>query len=264
VAALGIGGWALFRVLSPNTIETVEVPAVVDLTEEEARTQLTERQLQVEVTRINGEEETTGRVTAQDPVEGTQVNVNSTVTITVNDGPKTATIPDNLVGKDVRDVKNALEDLQFTNIRTVADENADADPGEVTRISPKEGETVPLDSRITVRYAPRKSEVPDFDGVSRAAAIRIANDAGFDDPVFNEQESSQPAGTVIAQNPRAGANVDRDTTIRLTLATAPEPTEPPPTTEQPTDPPTTREPTRSPSPTPKPSETTKTPANSNT
>jgi eukaryotic-like serine/threonine-protein kinase len=264
VAALGLGGWALYRVLNPNSVETVEVPLVVDLTEEQARTQLTERQLQVAVTRINGEEETKGRVTAQDPVEGTQVNVNSTVTITVNDGPKTGIIPDDLVGKDVRDVKNSLEDLQFTNIRTVARDDADADPGEVTSISPKEGTTVPLDSRITVRYAPRKSEVPDFEGLSRTAAIREANEAGFNDPVFNEQESSQPAGTVIAQSPQAGASVDRDTTIRLTLATAPAPPEPPPTTEQPTDPPTTREPTRSPTPTPKPSETTKTPANSNT
>ena len=264
VAALGLGGWALYRVLNPNTVETVEVPLVVDLTEEEARTQLTERQLQVAVTKINGEEESKGRVTAQDPIEGTQVNVNSTVTITVNDGPKTATIPDDLVGKDVKDVKNALEELQFTNIRTVARDDADADPGEVTSISPKEGTAVPLDSRITVRYAPRESEVPDFEGVSRAAAIRIANEAGFDDPVFAERESSQPAGTVIAQSPQAGAKVDRDTTIRLTLATSPAPPpEPPPTTEQPTDPPTTREPTRSPTPSPTPTSTRETPSDSN-
>ena len=263
VAALGLGGWALYRVLNPDTVETVEVPLVVDLTEEEARTQLTERQLQVAVTKINGEEETKGRVTAQDPIEGTQVDVNSTVTITVNDGPKTATIPDGLVGKDVKDVKDALEELQFTNIRTVARDDADADPGEVTGISPKEGTTVPLDSRITVRYAPRESEVPDFDGLSRSAAIRIANEAGFDDPVFTERESSQPAGTVIAQNPEAGAKVDRDTTIRLTLATAPAPPEPPPTTDEPTEPPTTKPPTQSPSPTPTTSNTRETPSDSN-
>ena len=44
---------------------------------------------------------------------------------------------------------------------------------------------------------------------------------------------------MIAQSPQAGATVDRDTTISLTLATAPTPTEPPPTTNSPTDPPTT-------------------------
>ena len=254
VAALALGGWGLYRILNPSGAETVEVPLVVGFTEEDARNQLINNQLQVEVKKVNGDEEGKGRVTAQDPVENTSVPVNSTVTITVNDGPKTATIPNNLVGQDVKDVVNTLEDLNFSNVKKVAakSENSDAKPGEVTSISPKEGETVPLDTKITVRYATGKSEVPNFEGLSRAAAIRIANDAGFDDPAFSDQESSQPAGTVIAQSPRAGANVDRDTNIKLTLATAPSPPEPPPTTKEPTEPPTTEPPTKSPTPTPTP------------
>ena len=266
VAALGLGGWGLYRMLNPSGAETVEVPLVVGFTEEDARNQLINNQLQVEVKKVNGDEEGKGRVTAQDPVENTSVPVNSTVTITVNDGPKTATIPNNLVGQDVKDVVNTLEDLNFSNVKKVAakSENSDAKPGEVTSISPKEGETVPLDTKITVRYATGKSEVPNFEGLSRAAAIRIANDAGFDDPAFSDQESSQPAGTVIAQSPRAGANVDRDTNIKLTLATAPSPPEPPPTTKEPTEPPTTEPPTKSPTPTPTPTKTKKTPSDSNT
>ena len=266
VAALGLGGWGLYRMLNPSGAETVEVPLVVGFTEEDARNQLINNQLQVEVKKVNGDEEGKGRVTAQDPGENTPVPVNSTVTITVNDGPKTATIPNNLVGQDVKDVVNTLEDLNFSNVKKVAakSENSDAKPGEVTSISPKEGETVPLDTKITVRYATGKSEVPNFEGLSRAAAIRIANDAGFDDPVFSDRESSQPAGTVIAQSPRAGANVDRDTNIKLTLATAPSPPEPPPTTKEPTEPPTTEPPTKSPTPTPTPTKTKKTPSDSNT
>jgi eukaryotic-like serine/threonine-protein kinase len=268
VAALGLGGWGLYRILNPNTADTVEVPLVVGFTEEDARNQLINNQLQVEVKKVNGDEEGKGRVTAQDPVENTTVPVNSTVTITVNDGPKTATIPNNLVGQDVKDAVNTLEDLNFSNVKKVAakSENSAAKPGEVTSISPKEGETVPLDTKITVRYATGKSDVPNFEGLSRAAAIRIANDAGFDDPVFSDQESSQPAGTVIAQSPRAGANVDRDTTIKLTLATAPSPPEPPPTTKEPTERPTTEPPTKSPTPTPTPTptKTKKTPSDSNT
>ena len=266
VAALALGGWGLYHILNPSGAETVEVPLVVGFTEEDARNQLINNQLQVEVKKVNGDEEGKGRVTAQDPVENTPVPVNSTVTITVNDGPKTATIPNNLVGQDVKDVVNTLEDLNFSNVKKVAakSENSDAKPGEVTSISPKEGETVPLDTKITVRYATGKSEVPNFEGLSRAAAIRIANDAGFDDPAFSDQESSQPAGTVIAQSPRAGANVDRDTNIKLTLATAPSPPEPPPTTKEPTEPPTTEPPTKSPTPTPTPTKTKKTPSDSNT
>jgi beta-lactam-binding protein with PASTA domain len=254
VAALGLGGWGLYRVFNPSTpqVEKVTVPNVTTFTEQQARDQLTANQLQVEVKTVNGDEETKGQITAQEPVAGTEVEVNSTVVITLNEGPKTGTIPDGLVGRDVKDVESALEELKFSNVtkRAAKSEDPDTQPGQVISISPKEGEVVPLDSKITIRYATGKSEVPDFDGLTRSAAIRQANGAGFDDPVFAERESSKPAGTVIDQSPQAGATVDRDTTIRLTLATAPSPPSPPPTTKEPTDPPTTKPPTQTPSPTP--------------
>jgi eukaryotic-like serine/threonine-protein kinase len=264
VVALGLGGWALYRMLSPTTIETVAVPSVTTYTEQQAREQLVARNLQVEVKKVNGDEETKGTVTEQDPAANTVVPVGSTVTITLNDGPKSATIPKGLVGQDRKDVEAALDDLKFSNVTSKAakSEDANAKPGEVISISPSEGETVPLDTKITVRYATGKSEVPDFDGLSRSAAVRAANGAGFGDPVFVEKQTSKGTpGTVIAQSPQAGANVDRDTTIRLTLAVQPPPpTTPPPTTQPPTKPPTTPPPT----PTVTPSKGPKTPSDSNT
>jgi eukaryotic-like serine/threonine-protein kinase len=262
VAALALGGWGLYRMLSPTpTVETVTVPNVLGYHEQEARDQLSANNLQVEVKKVNGDEESKGTITTQDPAPNTEASVNSVVTITLNEGPKTAAIPNGLVGEDVKDVKNALEDLKFSNVKTVAAKSEDPDtkPGEVTSISPKEGSTVPLDSKITVRYATGKSDVPNFNGLTRAAAIRVAEDAGFGEPQFAERESSQPSGTVIAQSPRAGATVDRDATINLTLAVAPPPTTRPPTTKPPTEPPT--EPA---TPTPTPSKTKKTPSDSNT
>jgi beta-lactam-binding protein with PASTA domain len=250
VLALGLGGWALYRVLNPaDTVTKVEVPSVLGYNEQQAREQLTANNLQVEVKKENGDEESKGTITAQDPVGGTEVAENSTVTITLNEGPKSGTIPDGLVGQNVDEVENALDDLKFSNVNTVAAKSEDpgTKPGEVISITPKEGSTVPLDSKITVRYATGKSEVPNFEGLTRGAAIREARDAGFGEPQFSERESSKPAGTVIAQNPNAGATVDRDTRIQLTLATAPPPP-PPPTTEKPTESPTasTTQPTTTP------------------
>ena len=169
----------------------------------------------------------------------------------MNQGPKTATIPNGLVGQDRKDAESALEDLKFTNVTSKAAKSEDpgTKPGEVISVSPKEGETVPLDTKITIKYATGKSDVPDFEGLTRGAAIRQARDAGFGEPVFSQRESSQPAGTVIAQSPDAGASVDRDTTIRLTLATSPPP-EPPPTTKSPTEEPTTTKPSPTPTQTP--------------
>jgi eukaryotic-like serine/threonine-protein kinase len=249
VLALGLGGWALYRVLNPPaTVAMVEVPSVLGYNEQQARDQLTANNLQVEVKKENRDEESKGTITAQDPVGGTEVAENSTVTITLNEGPKSGTIPDGLVGQDVNEVENALDDLKFSNVNTVAAKSEDpgTQPGEVISITPKEGSKVPLDSKITVRYATGKSEVPNFEGLTRGAAIREARDAGFGEPQFSERDSSKPAGTVISQSPDAGATVDRDTRIRLTLATAPPP--PQPTTQQPTESPTTS--TTQPTPTP--------------
>ena len=156
---------------------------------------------------------------------------NSTVIITLNDGPKTGKIPNDLVGSDVNDVKKALDDADFTNVNAVRAKSEDPDtkPGEVIKISPKEGSTVPLDDEITVTYATGESEVPNFDGLNRAAAIRTANEAGFGDPEFTEKESKKLAGTVISQDPKAGDSVDRETTIKLVLAKAPPAPTPTPT-----------------------------------
>jgi beta-lactam-binding protein with PASTA domain/tRNA A-37 threonylcarbamoyl transferase component Bud32 len=265
VLALGLGGYALYRMLSPDTVQTVAVPNVVGYTEAQATEQLTGRNLQVEVTKVNGDEESKGTITEQNPAANAVVPVNSTVTITVNEGPKTGTIPKDLVGQDRKDVEAALDDAKFTNVTSKAAKSEDSNtkPGEVLSISPKEGETVPLDTKITIRYATGKSEVPDFNGLSRSAAIREANNNGFGDPVFVEKQTSNGTpGTVIAQNPQAGANVDRDTTIKLTLAVQPPPpTTPPPTTE----PPPTKPPTTKPSATPTQTPTKeKTPSDSNT
>ena len=132
---------------------------------------------------------------------------------------------------DVNEVKKALEDADFSNVNAVRakSENPDTKPGEVIKISPKEGSTVPLEDEITVTYATGKSKVPNFDGLNRAAAIRTANEAGFGEPAFTERESKKLAGTVISQDPKAGDSVDRDTTIKLVLAKAPPTPTPRPT-----------------------------------
>ena len=230
---LGVGAYAIYQLMQPEvpTVVKVEVPNVIGYKEDQAREQLTARKLVTEVKHENGDQETKDTITAQNPVSGTSVDENSTVTLTLNDGPKTGKIPNDLVGSDVNEVKKALDDADFTNVNAVRakSENPDTKPGEVIKISPKEGSTVPLDDEITVTYATGESKVPNFDGLNRAAANRTASEAGFGEPEFTEKESKKLAGTVISQNPPAGESVDRDTTIKLVLAKAPPTPTPTPT-----------------------------------
>jgi len=240
VLVLGVGAFALYRVLTPDqTVETVSVPDVTSYTEEQATEQLVANGLKVEVKRENGEEETKGTITDQEPEGGTVVEVNSTVIITLNAGPKTGKIPGGLVGKDVDEVERTLREAGFENVDTNAakNEDPDAEPNEVLSVSPKSGSTAALDSKVTVTYATGKSKVPNFEGMTEQRAKEAAEEAGFDTPEFTTKVSDKTPGTVIAQSPKADALADRTTKIQLTLAEEPPPpSTPPPSTPSPSSP----------------------------
>ena len=59
--------------------------------------------------------------------------------MTLNDGPKTGTIPNDLVGSDVNEVKKALDEADFSNVNAVRakSENPDTKPGEVHQDLPQ-------------------------------------------------------------------------------------------------------------------------------
>ena len=262
VLLLLIGGsYALWRLMGPETPEAaakVAVPNVLTYNEQQATERLTESQLKAEVKHVNGDAKTTDQVTKQDPVAGTEVEPNSTVTITVNDGPKTAKIPTGLKGDDVDDAQAELEKKKFSNVTTreAADEPSDAKANEVLSVIPTEGSTVPLDQKITLTYATGKSKVPVLTGKTPAQAESDARTAGF--TKFNKDEvetDSEPAGVVFEQNPAAGTTVPRSTTISYKVAVAPPQPGPPTVTTTAPAPQPTQTQTRTPSPTSTPTET---------
>ena len=102
VLALGLGGWALYRMLNPtNTVETVAVPHVLGLTEQQARRPAHRRTTSSSKSRRKtATRRPKARLRRKIRSLRPNVEVNSTVTITLNEGPETATIPDGLVGQD--------------------------------------------------------------------------------------------------------------------------------------------------------------------
>jgi beta-lactam-binding protein with PASTA domain/tRNA A-37 threonylcarbamoyl transferase component Bud32 len=226
---VGLGAFGLYRVLGPGTNEVaqVEVPAVLTYTEAQARSQLTERGLQAEVQRQNGaDDDTKGTIVGQNPLGGSQAAVGSTVTLTLNVGPETARIPDDLVGSDVDDAEKALKAAGFSNVskQAASSEDSDAKEDEVLRVSPGEGKAVALDDEVTLTYATGESEVPVLTGKTPAQAISDARTAGFTNvDTESEATSEETAGVVFKQNPEAGRREKRNKRIVITVATAPAP-----------------------------------------
>ena len=181
------------------------VPNVLTYNEQQATDRLTESQLKTEVEHVNGDAKAADQVTKQTPVAGTQVEQNSTVIITVNDGPKTAKIPTGLVGDDVADAEAELKKKKFSNVtkKAAPAEPSDAGENEVLLVSPGEGTTIPLDQKITLTYATGKSKVPVLTGKTPAQAESDARAAGFTEFKRDEVETdAATAGVVFEQNPK--------------------------------------------------------------
>ena len=246
---LGLSAFALYQMFGPQNpppVAQVEVPTVLTYTEAQARAQLAERGLEAAVTRTNGQDDATkGTITRQLPVGGSQVEVGSTVRLTLNVGPKTAKIPGDLVGSDVDEAEQALEQAGFTNVtkEPASNEDADARANEVLGVEPGEGGTAALDDEIVLTFATGRSRVPVLTGKTPEQAISDASTAGFTKIKRVDKETEdETAGVVFQQSPAAGKLERRSKEITITVAVEPEP-EPDPT------------PTPEDSPTPEPDKT---------
>jgi beta-lactam-binding protein with PASTA domain len=129
--------------------ESVIVPPVVGLSEEDARATLRDEGLGVNVIRDSADEPA-GEVIAQDPSAGTEVASGDTVTITVSEGPQGEPMP-NVVGDDADDAQDFLEDEYGLNVNREAETEACAQPpGTVCRQDPEPGTQVNEGDTVTI------------------------------------------------------------------------------------------------------------------
>ena len=229
-------GWGVWRWASkPAAPVLVAVPNVVTYTKEQAIERLNEVGLKTKVREVNGSATTQGQVTNQDPTADAQAEVGSTVTITVNEGPKTGTIPGSLIGSDKDQAEKQLNDAGFENVspQAASSEPNSARAGEVLSVSPKSGTTVPLSTKVTITYATGRSTVPNLVGVTKERATADAKAAGFKVRFTEIETDQQPPGLVVDQDPEANTQLTRGETISATVAVAPKPTPTPTPTPTP-------------------------------
>jgi len=235
-AVLVIGGILFWRFMQPPPEpSTVAVPSVVSLTKDAASTAITNAQLSVTVNQEAGPQDTLGDVLRQDPEPGTSVAIGTMVTIWVNSGPGTCTVPTGLVGSVEGDARTALKNANFTTTPTVqtAPLNQDEPPtmqaGQVWKVDPPEGTTASCDGVVTLTLATGKSMVPDMWGMTVDQATSVAGKVGFQISAsprdYDAVNCNSPVNTVCYQDPSkpAGSYDARGDTILVWLA-GPQPT----------------------------------------
>jgi serine/threonine-protein kinase len=236
-AILLLGGGAIAlgsSLFSGSSTTSVTVPNLRGLTVAQAQSQLEGQGLRLGRTEPEASDEPSGTILQQDPAAGEALQQGQAVDVTVSAGREEAIVP-NLVGLTSSDAASrALGEVEL-QLGTVTPRDSDQPEGFVLDQNPVQGTAVEKNTRVNIVVSSGVVEVPDLVGSTEAQARSDISNAGLQVSVV-QQESSQTAGTVLAQSPRAGDRARKGTLVTITVAIpAPTPT-PTPTAATPSPP----------------------------
>jgi serine/threonine-protein kinase len=116
----------------------------------------------------------------------------------------------------------AIEELEDRGLRATVDRRPSETvrAGLAVRTVPAAGEEVERGERVQlfISSGPEEVAVPEVIGLSRDSAEAQISDAGLV-PAVREQESEEPEGEVISQDPAAGTELQRGSTVTITVST---------------------------------------------
>ncbi|HQR79557.1 MAG TPA: Stk1 family PASTA domain-containing Ser/Thr kinase [Actinomycetota bacterium] len=241
VLLFAVAAAALFvgrGLFSGGSGQRVTVPNVVGKNIDDAQQILEAKGLKLGAQTPQTSDKPEDTVLAQDPEADTQLTEGEAVTVTVSAGKQQTQVPplEGLTSLDA--VRTALHDakLELGNVRQVESSQPE---GLVLNQNPDAFTTVDVGTKVNIEVSTGVVEVPGVIGFTQSAATSALSKAGLDVSV-SSAPSDQPVGVVFSQNPSAGAQVKKGTTVTITVSTGPTPTPTPtPTkTQEPSPPPT--------------------------
>jgi len=203
--------------------ETVQVPNLVGMTQDEATESLEDAGLElgdVGDQYITSKSQEAGVVVSQDPAAGTSLDKGSKVALTVT---AELAMP-NVIGLSQTDAVNNLKQAGVkvveVNKTPVSQENA---VGKIVAQTPAAGTLIDPDTSVTLEVGEEaaQAEVPNVVGLTQEKAEEQLKDAGFEVQVVEASSSEVPEGSVIEQNPAAETEVAKGTTVTITVSTGP-------------------------------------------
>lgn len=154
----------------------------------------------------------------QSPTAGTKAEEGSTVTLSVSSGPGTAKVPD-VAGLPERKAATALEERGFL-VETEQESSDEIEAGRAVRTEPAAGTKIEGGSTVTliVSEGTDLAEVPSVVGLSQQIAENQVESAGLL-PNVETENSDQPEGTVVAQDPGAGSQIESGSEVTIVVST---------------------------------------------
>jgi beta-lactam-binding protein with PASTA domain/predicted Ser/Thr protein kinase len=204
-----------------NTPQTFAMPRLEGLTPAEAEAELTRVGL-TNATPLppDTKNDCDGTVVDQDPKPGANVTATDPVKYKVCNAPDPVRVPNDLLGSPLSAAQSRLTNLGLkVNVDRV---NSSSEKDRVLKVE-KAGDEVDPGTTITVTVSNNALvKVPPVEGKSLEAAQALLEAADLvADPQF-VQADGEP-GTVITQGTKAGKEVERNSTIKLTVIAEPDP-----------------------------------------
>jgi beta-lactam-binding protein with PASTA domain/predicted Ser/Thr protein kinase len=224
LALIGGAAFLLIRSLD-QPADLVPVPRVVGQDEEEATERLERAGFEVAVEEEFNEDVRRGEVFEQDPAAGEEAERGDTVTIVVSRGERPLEVPD-VTGESLVEAENILSQAGLS-VGSVTDEDSQEPEGTVLSQSPPAGDRVPAETDVdlVVSGGPGTVTVPNVFCRDVDQARDTMQNVGLNlDVVGSDFSSECLEGTVIEQDPEAGAEVESGTTVEVIQSEGPEPT----------------------------------------
>ncbi len=198
----------------------VEIPNLIGLSPDEARSALEEVGLQLSAggpqEQVVGDDNQLGKVISSNPPVGQRVPEGSTVTITVGVEPETIDVP-NVVGTDVEQARSNIEGAGLSaQVREVDS----ADPqGRVLAQDPAGGTEVEAGTAVTLEVSRgNQLQMPDLTGQTPDQAEQTLQQLGWSGQLTVREvpvSDSSQEGTVVSQDVPPGNTFTADQTITV-------------------------------------------------
>ncbi|QGK68198.1 Stk1 family PASTA domain-containing Ser/Thr kinase [Allosaccharopolyspora coralli] len=220
VGAFALVAWAASLMFSgADEAERLPVPNFMNMTEQAATLKVNNEGWNVpQWNQCPSTKEQSGRVVQQDPQGGTLIPKTQPINLCVGSGPRQIQVPD-LSGKTVEEADSLLRDVGL-ELSPVTKDQETENQNEIGKIvaqsaegTAEEGTTIVVTLGIPVREV----SVPDVTDQPFDAAKATLEGAGF---TVNREEtdSTEPANTVLEQNPTSGTTVRPGSPIKLTVS----------------------------------------------
>jgi beta-lactam-binding protein with PASTA domain len=211
---LVVGGLIAWWLLTRGNDRTT-VPNVIGLRQQVAETRIHNADLKV-LTAQGASARPQGVVFKQRPGAGTRLDEGRTVTITISSGPARAAVPD-VVGLTqqaaVTKLTNAGFDPKVKRVASTKQKNTVVDQAPLPGVTALNGSTV----NVSVSSGKRPVVVPTVVGLKQNAAVQKLTALGLV-PQIQNAPSTRPKGTVFAQKPPSGKEVDKGSKVTINVS----------------------------------------------